>query len=826
LKLHALKLTNFRQHASTDIVFGSGITGIIGPNGAGKTTILEAIAFALYAWGRSTREQMLSIAATGKQAMKVELEFELGRHRYRVVRGRTSAELFLDGDSTPIANSPSSVSEKLQRLLGMSREEFFRTYFTGQKELALMAAMASSDRARFLSKVLGYEKLRLAQDMIGEKRKVLIAEINGLRAGMPDPEAVEKALSDARERVNAATAASQTAEHRYAVASGTLKMIAPKWELARQNRDKATALSVEIQSNEREEASLTRNIERIAAEVGMVSESRAELVRLQQSLEPLGELRDELGILDEMYREEGRRKTLVEGEAALKEEIEKLRTRRVELEAAAALEPELAAGLETLRAALEGVQADLEAKRTEWVRDRQDADTKLRDLRKQYVEVQDQRERVISLGADGACPTCSRKLGENLDKVVEHLTETLDTLRVDGAYYNKRFEQLSEMPAPVRDLDERKKALTIEMTGLERQLAKTQLAVRELSTLKPDMEAKERRLDQIRRDIDVIARGFDAKRYEIVKSEIARLAPLESRAARLGALLDREPSLLEQQKELAANISSIQSLLGTLRVRHKQMTFAAADFEQLKADHERCSADARAAELDANTAAGNLRNAREGLENALMASEASRVRQITVAERDNERKLHEELDRAFNDMRAQLNAALRPELSELATSFLKELLDSRTAEIELDEKYNIAVLEDGIPKPVLSGGEEDLANLVLRLAVSQMIAERSGQAFSLLILDEVFGSLDETRRFNVVELLRALGDRFEQVILITHIEAVREGLDQVIAVRYDPAIAASVVQQMSGGGTAVSGKTDPAMQLDLVDEVAEIRRAG
>src|SRR5688500_12027012 len=227
---------------------------------------------------------MLSIAATGKQAMKVELDFELGRHRYRVVRGRTSAELFLDGDSTPIANSPSSVSERLQRLLGMSREEFFRTYFTGQKELALMAAMASSDRARFLSKVLGYEKLRLAQDMIGEKRKVLIAEINGLRAGMPDPEAVDKALSEARERVNAATAASQTAEHRYAVASSTLKMIAPKWELARQNRDKATSLSVEILSNEREEASLTRNIERIAAEIGMVAESRAELVRLQESL--------------------------------------------------------------------------------------------------------------------------------------------------------------------------------------------------------------------------------------------------------------------------------------------------------------------------------------------------------------------------------------------------------------------------------------------------------------------------------------------------------------------------------------------------------------
>jgi exonuclease SbcC len=76
-----------------------------------------------------------------------------------------------------------------------------------------------------------------------------------------------------------------------------------------------------------------------------------------------------------------------------------------------------------------------------------------------------------------------------------------------------------------------------------------------------------------------------------------------------------------------------------------------------------------------------------------------------------------------------------------------------------------------------------------------MIAERAGQSFSLLILDEIFGSLDESRRHNVVELLRRLQDRFEQVILITHIESVREGLDRVITVRYDEETGASRVEQ-------------------------------
>jgi exonuclease SbcC len=120
------------------------------------------------------------------------------------------------------------------------------------------------------------------------------------------------------------------------------------------------------------------------------------------------------------------------------------------------------------------------------------------------------------------------------------------------------------------------------------------------------------------------------------------------------------------------------------------------------------------------------------------------------------------------------------------------------------------VLEDGTPKPVISGGEEDLANLVLRLAISQMIAERAGQPFSLLILDEIFGSLDELRRANVVELLRRLQDRFEQVILITHIDAVREGLDHVISVRYDEERSATIVDQFD----AVPASSVPSLASD------------
>ena len=100
---------------------------------------------------------------------------------------------------------------------------------------------------------------------------------------------------------------------------------------------------------------------------------------------------------------------------------------------------------------------------------------------------------------------------------------------------------------------------------------------------------------------------------------------------------------------------------------------------------------------------------------------------------------------------------------------------------------------------MISGGEEDVLNLALRLAISRMIADRSGHAFGLLILDEIFGSLDEDRRLRVVGLLRHLLTRFEQVIVLTHIEATRDDMDHQVLVSLDDLTGNSVVRMKDLG---------------------------
>jgi DNA repair protein SbcC/Rad50 len=802
MRLNSLRLCNFRQHTDTYITFEDGLTGIIGANGSGKTTILEAIAWALYGQdaARGKKETIRSLRAGPNARVKVELDFELGGHRYRIDRGLTHAELYLDGAEGPIANSITGVSDMLRRRLGMSRDEFFNTYFTGQKELDVMAAMAPSERAQFLSRVLGYERLRVAQKLVKERSRTIGAEATGVRSAMPDAASIERMHAEAVQRLGQASERARLSGERRDRAGALLSDLVPRWLAAQREREQLQEALSELRVAESEAASYARDAERIGRELADVEMADAELRRLAGELAPLAPLSEELQRLDQLASDDGRRRTLLENERSLEEELRRLRERHARIESAPPLEEEVTLELEQRRAALEQVQGELEAKRTEWVRDRQEAETKHVALRQQYAEVKENRERLVATGEDGTCPTCERPLHDHYRTVLDHLDEQLDALVADGRYFKSRLEQLEEMPAEIRELDERRRAVFEEVGKLERRLAKVQLAVQELAQLGRDLQAKEERFEQVRHDREAIPAGYDAVRHAAARRELERLRPLDARATRLATQLERRGALEAERDRAAAGLAAAQARVAALAARRDVLSFSEQSYAELRARHDAAAAELRSAELDAVAAAGEAATAQAAVVRAEDSrAELARARgQLDSLER--QKRLHDELDRAYTDLRTDLNVQLRPEMSELASAFITELTDARYDELELDDSYNLTALEDGVPKPVISGGEQDIANLCLRLAISQMIAERAGQTFSLLILDEVFGSLDESRRQNVVELLRGLQDRFEQVILITHIEQVREGLDRVISVRYDEETGSSVVTQLDASG--------------------------
>lgn len=800
MRLHRLKLVNFRQHAESELVFGPGVTAIIGPNGAGKTTLLEAIAWALYGSQavRGGRESVRWNRAPARAPVRVELDFGMGAHEYRVVRGLYQAELYQDGGEQPVANSQQEVTAKLERVLGMSREEFFNTYFTNQKELAVMARMGPAERARFLSKILGYEKLREAQDLVRARRSELKAEQTGAERGLGDERTLREERAAALARLDEARRRLAEAEQRKQEAQRRLAEVEPEWTRLAALRESVLSLDGERRLAAQQVEEARRDFERLDRELARALEAQRELEHLAPQLEAVGRLREELERLEREGQAADRRRALAGQLQEVTSQSERLGQRLREL-------GEVEEQVRAARAELEAAQADRaraeveeERQRTIWVRDRQDAQTKLDAARQEYRDLQEHLRHIQEAGPQGTCPTCLRPLGAEYAAVVGTLTRQLEALEVNGKYYRQRVEQLTEEPAAVREAAARAREAAARVEAALQRVTQLGERQRERDELAAEVRHLAERRAALEREMAALPDRYDVERHEAVRQELRSLEPAVLLEAQLRVVAARASELVAEAEAAERTLSQRERHLGELTAAIAAAGYREEAFLAARARYEAAERAVREAELDSSAVRGDVRGAEQLVEMAdrRLAERAERAEAVEALKR--EIRLHDELDRALGDLRADLNAQMRPELAELASAFLSELTDGRYQELELDEDYNVLVLEDGVAKRVISGGEEDIAHLVLRLAISQMVAERAGQPLSLLILDEVFGSLDDTRRDHVIALLRHLGDRFPQVVLITHVEAIRAGVDRVLRVAFDPGRGAAVVTEDRG----------------------------
>jgi exonuclease SbcC len=784
--IRRLRLVNFRQHADTLLEFETGLTGIMGPNGAGKSTLLEAIAWAIYGTEatRGKKETLRRRGAPPRSRVEVELEFELGPHRYRIVRTLASAELFQDGEPNPIANSLATVTERVSHLLGMTRDEFFSTYFTGQKELAIMAQMTAPERAQFLSRVLGYEKLRLAQSRLKERRRIAQAVLEARKLELADPLRLQEEEQLAAERLREAELASArlAATHRAAEAElVALRPEAERWEALQQ-----TVLSLEGDLKVAEHGAVAAREQhiRLDRELAEALGAKSRLDELMPRLVPLTALRAEREALDAAREAAGGRRSLEARRAELIGQIERVDRRLAELPPGEELARIVAAGTE-----VQGAQARLaqeaEVRRTAWVREKQDAETQRKNLLAQHEDLREQRGRLETAGPDGKCPTCGRPLGDGYENVLELLIGQIEEVESQGKFYRQRIEQLQVEPSDLLDLVRQRDLLEQEGRGLTAMAAGLEQQAAERVRLGLERIGFAATVAELSADISAAPESYDEPRHAVVRQQIAALEPDALLAERLRNSAERAEDLVGRAALAEQELSGREATVKTLREQLAGLGWSAEAAEAIRARRRAVERAVQQAEVETARAAGELTGALAQRAEVARRREERERRATEVQRLSDDVLLQHELDRALGDLRTDLNNTLRPDLSELASGFLRDLTTGRYTDLELDEDYIATIVEEGEPKPVISGGEEDVANLALRLAISQMIAERAGQPLSLLVLDEIFGSLDEERRGAVVDLLRNLADRFPQVILITHVESVRDGFDRVIRLTYD-----------------------------------------
>src|SRR5690349_24865772 len=75
MRLHRVRLRDFRSYERAEAQVGEGLTVVLGPNGAGKTNLLEATYFALTARSCRTSNER-EVVRHGAEVTRTEAEVE------------------------------------------------------------------------------------------------------------------------------------------------------------------------------------------------------------------------------------------------------------------------------------------------------------------------------------------------------------------------------------------------------------------------------------------------------------------------------------------------------------------------------------------------------------------------------------------------------------------------------------------------------------------------------------------------------------------------------------------------------------------------------
>jgi exonuclease SbcC len=148
------------------------------------------------------------------------------------------------------------------------------------------------------------------------------------------------------------------------------------------------------------------------------------------------------------------------------------------------------------------------------------------------------------------------------------------------------------------------------------------------------------------------------------------------------------------------------------------------------------------------------------------------------------RKLAEMLGLFKTEILEKVSPGITREASELFTRITKGKYEG----ILVDENFDFAIADGGVFYPIdrFSGGEVDLANFCLRIAITKAIMDLSGTGHRMefLAFDEIFGSQDEERRLEMMLALHYLQEQFRQIYIVSHIDSLKDYFPHLLEVQF------------------------------------------
>ena len=834
MRLLRLELENFRQYEKAIVDFQPGITAIIGPNGAGKTTLLEAVAWSLYG-ANAKRGDNLALRwmwSTGRAKVRVSLSFILGDRQFRAIRTTDGAEIRDITDGEPgiaLANGLSETTRCAERMLGMTLQQFSTSFYAQQKELQFMS-YAPEKRREEISKMLGLERVTVALKDAKEELKDLDNTLKGLREGMGDPAVLKQVLKDRNFDVRRIKDELKAVLDTKTKTEKALQEYTPIRQKADVDERKHQFLTQQLQSAESVLKLLNEQLESANQDIKSIAEAEIKLKGLEENIKRYLETEKLVRAQEDLQRHENKRveiKTeLSAAQLALtegKKEAEGLKDAENEFQIATVKLAESDKKFEDLREERDKILKVLNERKGIAI-GRQDV------LNNEYKATVERFDQLHKLGETGVCPTCERELGEHFDTVVVKYKNDLARIESELEKVKELLQEIEKEPIELKQL----KGEGARVKGLKEA---AQAEVLTASTRKSHYDkllnqlgVYERQIESSSRKLEALPTGFDGEKLELARKERDSLRADYDQSVSLKSTLEGRKKAELQARELATKITTEQATKDQATNELETLAFDRDAYEHTLAELIKRQEVMVEAQRKHSILETQLTGAETALVHAQEVWTECEQKLEKLAQTQKAHRQTSDVAIALQEMRQEINARMRPQLADYASDYLNRLTAGRYSEIEIDEAFNFTLKDDDVSKLVVSGGEEDVINLSLRLALARMITERAGQPFSLLILDEVFGSLDDERRQNLLNLFDTLRSWFEQIFIISHIESINETVDNTLWVRYDSetrkaslseqtiaSFSGDILDQMIEGSNEGSILTQPGLFLDNED---------
>ena len=789
--LNSLRLENYKQYRRLELVFREGLVGIVGKNGAGKSTIFEAILYCLFGRDESNKALVRSSFADPKATVLLVLDFSVGEVLYSVkreFRGRTlttNAEFFKN--DTLVAKGMAPVNDEIARVLHMERDAFKRSVFSGQKELSELSDTTGEARKRMVRKMLGLDTLDDVQKSVNSDKSALENQAVGQRQSLLSPEESQRLEADIQERLDLLEnnrANFREEEKKLKDLEAKHRLEKEKFGVEDQKRTHHHTLNRELGLLQERLSGLQVQLENLSRKKAELSEKKAGLDRRRGEFSSYAAEKKTLARLEEERQRKLNHDAYSFKIAGHQDLIRECRSKLEGLQKSTTRFAGVETALREKQQSVSDLDARIEAKRAEL----RGVDARISDLQ---ARIRERSEKVASLeaiGKAGTCPTCFQPLLDSYERVVAELNRDIEALQSDELTGLEREKEIITEAGLA--LKKRQGDLRLEVETFLKEhsrlgeLAKQYAA--EEANLK-QLEGKLTRDQLILREIGEVQ--FDEAAYQALKTKLAAQESQYMEFSQEENYVAREwPVVSESLEKTGASIDRVRAEAGA---KEKELAGAGYDESAYEAAKQALTGFDEA--LSAQSAAvRQLEKAGFEIENEVAQRREKRSNneriQAQISDKLTEIDLLVKLSALLGQFKTDILERVSPSISREASDLFSRITKGKYESILVDENFDFSIADGGIFYPIerFSGGEIDLANFCLRIAVTRAIMELSGagQSVEFLAFDEIFGSQDEERRHEMMLALNYLQEQFRQIYIVSHIESLKDYFPNILEVQY------------------------------------------